>query len=563
MIGFLQITTNMSVGLDVPWPRQYISFMNSFNFLNFEIINFESMLCAVSMDFYNELVLNILFVPVVMACAYLLVIVPTMLQDKRDVGGERGTLKRRLIRLKFWKLIFFTLFLIYPNLSRVTLQMFQCIEINGVTYMVADFNLICYDDRWKASLPIGIIGVLLYPIGIPIIFFFYLFKNRKRLWTSKKVRYRYGLLFAAYHKEMWFFEMCDMLNKLFLTSLVGFFALDLQMPSALFEIYCFLTVILCFDPYLRHLDDRLQQFSMCIIFNMVLLGWTTIKEEGDLDNTTEWVLSLILIFLMFGLFSVFVVQGARIFLSRHKWKKRRAAYYKKVGNNPDLYRGDIEMAMMEKRRGSDSEEEYEDDEGEGKLDFATSPESLRNLTTNSEPRSSTAFHAPRGSVNSAVLKGTNAATALRMSRNTSPVSSPQLKSAGLAVPGQKVHVKRGSKRVSMRKSQIDRSRTIEKVSGPCGECQQEAELHCLQCNFLYCQMCFDSIHGENFVMSRHQTVTHMPSTRMSTRPSSFPRSSLADAPPPSAMDQDDTAAATEALEEEAAELAITLEPVAE
>ncbi len=48
-------------------------------------------------------------------------------------------------------------------------------------YVAADFTLECNDARWNQYLPLAVVGLLLYPIGIPAFLFVALFRIRKRL----------------------------------------------------------------------------------------------------------------------------------------------------------------------------------------------------------------------------------------------------------------------------------------------------------------------------------------------------------------------------------------------
>jgi hypothetical protein len=52
------------------------------------------------------------------------------------------------------------------------------------------------------------------------------------------------------YNRMWWFELADMALKLFLTSIIGFFASDAQMPVGICVLVCFIIVRTPFIPYL-------------------------------------------------------------------------------------------------------------------------------------------------------------------------------------------------------------------------------------------------------------------------------------------------------------------------
>jgi hypothetical protein len=59
-------------------------------------------------------------------------------------------------------------------------------------FLVADFTQLCYDSRWYAYLPLAIAGVVVYPLGIPFVLFFALYRVRNRL-KRPEVIVAYGI----------------------------------------------------------------------------------------------------------------------------------------------------------------------------------------------------------------------------------------------------------------------------------------------------------------------------------------------------------------------------------
>jgi hypothetical protein len=46
IVGFLQITTNLSFVVEVPWPAYYRSFLDLFSFVNLDFLPWQSLGCA-------------------------------------------------------------------------------------------------------------------------------------------------------------------------------------------------------------------------------------------------------------------------------------------------------------------------------------------------------------------------------------------------------------------------------------------------------------------------------------------------------------------------------------
>jgi hypothetical protein len=179
------------------------------------------------------------------------------------------------------KLCLFTLFLTYPYISSNVLSFFACRTVDGQAYMTVDYNLNCYDDKWKSFVGGVVTMVLVYPIGVPLLFAVLLFRNRHRLQETKTL-VSMGFLYEAYNDNAWWFELVDTLHKLFLSSLLRFFPREYQMPVALCVVLAHTCVILIGRPYLRQGDDKLHIFAQCYIF-LILMGGhicLTLHPEG-------------------------------------------------------------------------------------------------------------------------------------------------------------------------------------------------------------------------------------------------------------------------------------------
>ena len=50
------------------------------------------------------------------------------------------------------------------------LQVFNCREIHGTWYLGADLDIECYTEKHATYQSLAALGVLLYPIGIPLSF---------------------------------------------------------------------------------------------------------------------------------------------------------------------------------------------------------------------------------------------------------------------------------------------------------------------------------------------------------------------------------------------------------
>jgi hypothetical protein len=157
----------------------------------------QSVGCVSPFNYYAKLIV-ITTTPIGLVIAIsLLYLLPRYLAARAQSAREEveyAVRQHKRIRRMAWKLMLFTLFLLYPGVSSSILGMFVCRDIHGKPYLFNDFSLECYDSTWYYYLPFILVMVFLYPIGIPALFYALLHKYRKRR-QEVAVRLQLGFLY--------------------------------------------------------------------------------------------------------------------------------------------------------------------------------------------------------------------------------------------------------------------------------------------------------------------------------------------------------------------------------
>jgi hypothetical protein len=216
----------------------------------------------------------------------------------------------------------FTTFLFYPHVSSTILGLYSCIDIGGQTLMVEDMTVTCWEGehlRWASILWIFII---VYPIGVPMIFFLLLLKFRKRM-LDPMIVLSIGFVFNAYTEDAWFWELLELGQKLFLTGLIFFFPPTLELPINMAVLGLYLILLLVVNPYIRKGDDRLALFAQSELFILAMFGYTLTFEEALEGDLTDVILSILLILGVFMVTGTFLVMSIRNSTKIYKTLKRR------------------------------------------------------------------------------------------------------------------------------------------------------------------------------------------------------------------------------------------------
>ena len=112
--------------------------------------------------------------------------------------------------------------LLYPKLSTSTFQMFRCIDLDSISQgqlgllLDADLKHTCYEGVHQEYIPLAFVSVVVFLVGIPLMTFLMLFRNRHRL-NDSLVKAKFGDLFMKYEERWYFWESVLMLQKCLLT----------------------------------------------------------------------------------------------------------------------------------------------------------------------------------------------------------------------------------------------------------------------------------------------------------------------------------------------------------
>jgi len=335
ILGFLQIATTLRYLPSIFWPSMFRAFLSAFDFVNLALIPWNSVGCVVPIDYYIKMVGMIIIPAGVIAVLSCLFLIPLYAFDRADFGDDdHSKLRRKKYRLLFYKAIIFTLFLIYPAVSRQVISFFNCETINGKSFLVADFHLECYTNRWYQYATAAGVGIVVYPVGIPLLFLGLLCRNRMNL-RRPGIMVSLGFLYESYNANVWWFELVDMGYKLIMTSLLVFIPSNLQLGCALVVCLGYCCAITLLKPYVRSRNEVLA-FLVQVEILLFLLAAYTNQNNVIVANFEDVLLSLLLIgmfCLVLCLFGFYLwvafkkLIAKKIMSTRQKWAKDSAAAY--------------------------------------------------------------------------------------------------------------------------------------------------------------------------------------------------------------------------------------------
>ena len=122
---------------------------------------------------------------------------------------------------KFCATIVTLMYLCYPVLIKSTFQLVACMPIGKNTYLQLDLNIRCWEKdvngnfsglHFSFVLYLFLPGMVLWVIGMPLITFLLLRRNKKSLY-AKHIKFRMGTLYVGYTYECFYWESFISIRK--------------------------------------------------------------------------------------------------------------------------------------------------------------------------------------------------------------------------------------------------------------------------------------------------------------------------------------------------------------
>eukprot|EP00937_MAST-01D_sp_MAST-1D-sp2_P004610 g4610.t1 len=180
------------------------------------------------------------------------------------------------------KRVAFVCWLVYPGVTAMVLQFYNCNEVDGVTYLDRDYSLQCYDSTWNGLLPASLVSLALYVVAIPA---WFLSTHRKGSGNRAIAQ----LLSQPYRKDCPYTEEGVMIFK----ALLWVFAIFLgntcltQMIVVSFTCLGGTLLVLHYKPFKHWVQNVLFGLTLFTFTTMSLLGMVLQRNSASSKCSNE------------------------------------------------------------------------------------------------------------------------------------------------------------------------------------------------------------------------------------------------------------------------------------
>jgi len=188
-------------------------------------------------------------------------------------------------------------FFVFASVSQTIFNTFNCVTYGDdpVLYLAVDESLSCETEVHQKYQKFAMVMALFYPLGIPILYAYMLFRNMSALKESESLRLKnpnlvkMSFLFYMYESHVWWFELFECVRRLAMTSLLVFIepGTTSQILIALLLATGSVVAFTHFRPYIDDSDDNLAtacQISIWFTIFGCLLVRIGVDKQDEYDQ---------------------------------------------------------------------------------------------------------------------------------------------------------------------------------------------------------------------------------------------------------------------------------------
>lgn len=200
-----------------------------------------------------------------------------------------------IVRRKHTSAVFLLTFLVYSSVSSTVFRMFACESLDdGYTYLRADYTILCDSSKHEALQIYAVFMIAVYPVGIPLLYAFIVFRNRDLLRdgvrrtcdTSPECQSTTNL-WKPYKPSRFYYELVECARRVALTGIIVFTFPNTaaQVATTIVISFMFSMVSESLDPYVLELDAWLSRVGHAVIF---LSLFAALLVKVDVSDEREY-----------------------------------------------------------------------------------------------------------------------------------------------------------------------------------------------------------------------------------------------------------------------------------
>jgi hypothetical protein len=326
MLNYFQVA-NMARVFPLHWPSELealFDFFGAFSTVGGNLLNPDCLSTTTSAAelFYSKQALYACFPFIIIFVSFFMWFIYATCIEKVNFFAKRVTPASSTAKDSFIITVGTFFYLMFPTLIGGAFQLFDCRAIDDpdVKWLYVDLEEQCYVGRHiEMMLLLGVSQLVLYVLGFPLLMLFFLVRNSERL-DRHATKHRYGMFYASYKGERYYWEILLSLRKISIVAL-GVFGPVVgpvrQSQLAQFVLLMCIVGEIIGKPYseesLRHkILDKLETAVLMVLwgnFGGGTMIYESIEAGDDVSATFVSILMVLLNCAMIGIFVIFYLRA--------------------------------------------------------------------------------------------------------------------------------------------------------------------------------------------------------------------------------------------------------------
>jgi hypothetical protein len=264
----------------VNFPPALLGVLSFLSFVNLNFIDIAPTGCAVEDRFSTRLIFTTL-TPLLCAALVLIHLRYKTWQMKKysnNLDAMSAVWSQHIFMLLFGSN------LVYPGVCASIFQTFSCEHFEGgFSALKADYSMDCDSEAYTQLRIYASFMVLLYPIGLPAIYFAILFQHRADILSKPEEVQHLGFLFREYKPSLWFFEVYELFRKTTLSGLIIFFAPGTATQLVVAMLICLLAIFVL-SVHRPYVNEDSNRFAVFVNWQMYFVLFTALLIKTDVTT---------------------------------------------------------------------------------------------------------------------------------------------------------------------------------------------------------------------------------------------------------------------------------------
>jgi hypothetical protein len=304
-------------------PNLYSKFLGWLSVINLDMKWLLSAGCIVQVNFYGKLLTTTLLPLALIGVLGLLHLhVRFKYRTRSGTSLRQAAVNAEAIRVATAKhsraLLGFT-FLIFSPVSTVVFQTFACDYLEGTqtNWLRADYSISCDSATYKALRVYAAFMILLYPLGIPALYSYLLYKHRESAKQDDELREAdptlssTRFLWSPYTPDAYWWEVAECMRRLLLAGFLVFILPGTPGQAAVSCVFAIASMVAFghYRPFIDPLDAKNYWLGCVILFLSMFVALLLVVDYAAADShSSKQAMSAVLILLNLWLFISAIIQ---------------------------------------------------------------------------------------------------------------------------------------------------------------------------------------------------------------------------------------------------------------